>query len=232
VPAPPPPGPVPVPAVSARMLARIGFPEDIRRAAVRNPSPPAGTDPSAWLVGLLSDLPVPAGLPKGRGSVIVVAGGRESALRLARQIAGELGLEASGLLMASPGYRGRALPAELRITGVEAAAEARSSWRRRSRPTVVAVDAPPGLPGDWARPVIDALEPTMVWGAVDATRKSEDVLEWSEQLGGFDALDVTDLDGTVSPAAVLQCGIPVGRLDGRPATPLLWASLLAPRLVG
>jgi hypothetical protein len=164
--------------------------------------------------------------------VVVVAGGRESALRLARQIAAELGLEPSGLLLASPGYRGRAIPAELRITGVEAATEARSSWRRRPRPTVVAVDAPPGRPGDWARAVIDALEPTMVWGAVEATRKSEDVLEWSEQLGGLDALDATDLDGTVSPAAVLQCGIPVGRLDGEPATPLLWASLLAPRLAG
>ena len=54
----------------------------------------------------------------------------------------------------------------------------------------------------------------MVWGAVDATRKPEDFFEWSEQLGGFDALGVTNLDDTVSPAAVLQCGIPVGRLDG------------------
>jgi hypothetical protein len=71
----------------------------------------------------------------------------------------------------------------------------------------------------------------MVWGAVEATRKPEDLYEWGEQLGGLDALGVTDVDGTVSPAAVLQCGIPVGRLEGRPATPLSWASLLAPRLV-
>ena len=71
----------------------------------------------------------------------------------------------------------------------------------------------------------------MVWGAVDATRKADDLFDWAEQLGGFDALGVTDLGATVSPAAVLQCGIPVGRLEGRPATPLLWASLLGPRLV-
>jgi hypothetical protein len=95
---------------------------------------------------------------------------------------------------------------------------------------VVAVDAPLGRSGEWARQVFDALEPTMVWGAVEATRKPEDVAEWSEQLGGFDALGATDLDGTVSPAAILQCGIPVGRLEGRPATPLRWASVLAPRL--
>ena len=70
----------------------------------------------------------------------------------------------------------------------------------------------------------------MVWGAVEATRKPDDLFDWAEQLGGFDALGVTDLDGTVSPAAVLQCGIPVGRIDGRPATPALWVSLLSARL--
>jgi hypothetical protein len=230
------PAPVPAPAaaavpgVDARMLARVGLPEDIRRAAVTNPSPPTGTDPSAWLVGLLTDLPVPERLPQGPGSVIVIAGSREPALLLARQITAELGLDPAGLLIASPGYKGRAIPVDRRLPGVEAAAEARSSWRRRPRPTVVVVDAPLGRPGEWARRVIDALEPTMVWGAVEATRKPEDLFEWSEQLGGFDALGVTDLDGTVSPAAVLQCGIPVGRLEGRPATPLLWATLLAPRL--
>jgi hypothetical protein len=78
--------------------------------------------------------------------------------------------------------------------------------------------------------MIDALEPTMVWGAVDAGRKPEDLFDWAERLGGFDALGVTDLDATVSPAAVLQCGIPVGRLDGSPASAARWTSLLASRL--
>jgi hypothetical protein len=164
--------------------------------------------------------------------VIVVAGAREAALLLARQITAELGLDLDGLVIASQGYKGRSIPPERRITTVEATGEARSSWRRRPRPTVVAVDAPIGRPSEWARRVIDALEPTAVWGAVDATRKPEDLFEWSEQLGGFDALGVSSVDHTVSPATVLQCGIPVGRLDGRPATSLLWASLLAPRLAG
>ena len=217
-------------APAARALARIGLPEDIRRRAVSAPGPAPGVDLSDWLVGLLEGLPVPPPLPQGRGSVIVVAGAREAALLLARQLTAELGLDPDGLVFASPSYRGRTIPLERRVTGVDDAAEARSSWRRRSRPTVVAIDAPTGLRGEWARQVIDALEPTAVWGAVDATRKPEDLFEWSEQLGGFDALGVSNLDNTVSPAAVLQCGVPVGRLEGRPATPLLWASLLAARL--
>jgi len=217
---------------TALALARVGLPEDIRRAAASRPGPVPGADPSAWLLGLLGDLPVAPRLPLTPGSVIVVVGAREAALLLARQITAELGLDPEGLVIASTGYKGRAVPAGRRITAVEAAAEARSSWRRRLRPTVVAVDAPIGQPGEWARRVIDALEPTAVWGAVDATRKPEDLFEWSERLGGFDALGVSNVDHTVSPAAVLQCGIPVGRLDGRAATALLWASLLAPRLAG
>jgi len=220
----------PATAPDARALARIGLPEDIRRRAASTPGPAPGADPSDWLLGLLAGLPEAPPLPQGRGSVIVVAGAREAALLLARQITAELGLDPDGLVFASPGYRGRAIPVERRFTAVEEAAEARSSWRRRTRPTVVAVDAPIGHREEWARQVIDALEPTAVWGAVDATRKPEDLFEWSEQLGGFDALGVDNLDNTVSPAAVLRCGIPVGRLDGRPATPSLWASLLAARL--
>jgi len=219
-----------MPTVDARALARIGLPEDIRRAAAAVPAPAAGADPSAWLLGLLGDLPAAPRLPQGPGSVIVVVGARDAALHLSRQLAAELGLDPDSLLIASPNYKGRAVPAERRLASVDAAAEARSSWRRRPRPTVVAVDAPLGRPAEWARRVIDALEPTMVWGAADATRKPEDLFEWSEQLGGFDAFGITGTDTTVSPAAVLQCGIPVGRLEGRPATPLLWASLLAPRL--
>jgi hypothetical protein len=234
---PPPPAEPTLPAESKpgidnRALARIGLPEDLRRAALTRPAPAAGTDPSWWLVGLLENLPQPDPLPKGQGAVIVVAGARDAALDLARAMVEELGLDDEALLLASPNSTGRArpIPGHRRLHDADAAAEARRSWRRRSRPTVVAVEAPAGRSGHWARQVIDALEPTMVWAAVDATRKPEDLLEWSEELGGLDALSVTDLDDTVSPAAVLQCGIPVGRLEGRPATPLLWASHLAPRL--
>jgi len=225
--------PEPKPAVDSRALARIGLPEDLRRTALAKPAPADGTDLSVWLIGLLENLPQPEPLPRGQGAVIVVAGARDAALELAGSIADELGLDDESLLIASPGYTGRArpIPGHRRLHDAETASEARRSWRRRSRPTVVAVEAPTGQPGQWARRVIDALEPTMVWAAVEATRKPEDLFEWSEQLGGFDALAVTETDDTVSPAAVLQCGIPVGRLEGRAATPVQWASLLAPRLV-
>jgi hypothetical protein len=225
------PVPEPKPGIDNRALARIGLPEDLRRAALTRPAPAAGTDPTRWLIGLLEHLPQADPLPTGKGAVIVVAGARDAALDFARTVADELGLDDEALLLASNSTgRARPIPAHRRLKDADAAAEARRSWRRRARPTVVAVEAPAGRSGEWARQIIDALEPTMVWAAIDATRKPEDLLEWSEELGGLDALSVTNLEDTVSPAAVLQCGIPVGRLDGSPATALQWASVLAPRL--
>ena len=216
----------PTPSLSPdqQALVRVGLPEDLVR-----PARP-GADPSRSLIGLLENVPRPAGLPRSRGAVVAVVGPRESALALARELAAELELDDDSILLASARYRGYAVPPERCIDTVELAAEERRSWRRRAHPTVVAVECTPGRSVEWGRRMLDALEPTMVWATVEATRKPEDLSHWSEQAGGFDALAVTGLDDTVSPASVLRCGIPVGRIDGRPATPALWAALLAERI--
>jgi hypothetical protein len=215
------------PGLDREALVRVGLPEEL----VRRLGFSLGADPSRGLLELLEHLPRPDRLPEGRGSVIAAVGDRAAALDLANQLAAELGLDADDVVLASATYRRRAVPAHRRIWDLERAEEQRRSWRRRLHPTIVAVESAPGRSPDWARRVLDALEPTMVWGAVEATRKAEDLLSWSDQLGGVDALSVDRVDETLSPATVLRCGIPVGRLDGRPATPALWAALLTPRLV-
>ena len=206
-------------------LVRVGLPENLL-----HPARITG-DPSRWLLGLLEHVPRPDRLPRGRSAVIATVGPRDSALALASELAAELGLGGNAVVLASPTYRGRAVPSDRCIAAPELAAEQRRSWRRRPGPTVVAVESVPGRSPHWARRMLDALEPTMVWGAAEAIRKPEDLDQWAEQMGGFDALAVTGLDDTVSPASVLRCGIPVGRLDGRPATPALWAALLVERVV-
>jgi hypothetical protein len=45
-----------------------------------------------------------------------------------------------------------------------------------------------------------------------------------------DALMVQDTDLSADPAAILELPVPVVLLDGRPATPHRWASLLCERL--
>jgi hypothetical protein len=98
-------------------------------------------------------------------------------------------------------------------------------------PTIVAVNLPPGRSGlTWAREILDQLEPTIAWSIVSAGWKPEDVRDWIERLGGVDAMALTNLDDTVSPAAALDLGLPVGRLDGKPATAIAWSELLVERL--
>ena len=79
--------------------------------------------------------------------------------------------------------------------------------------------------------MLAALAPTAVWGVAGATHKSEDLAAWADGLGGFDALALEDISATSSPADVLAAGIPVASLDGRHATPALWAALIAARLL-
>jgi hypothetical protein len=185
----------------------------------------------AGLVELLETLPQPDPLPKMPGSTVAIVGDRLASIELARDLAAELGADPSKVVLASNGYRGRAFPEELRITSADAAEERRRSWRRRKRPTVVVVEAMPGQrTGRWASKLLDSLEPTMTWAVVEAFRKPDDIAAWADFLGGVDALAVIGLDETVSPAAVLRSGIPVGRIDGRPATPAQWAAILTERL--
>jgi hypothetical protein len=218
--------------VTSGALVRLGLPKEVVQRV------PAGTDASTALLRMASQLPQPAPLPEGRGAVVAVVGDRADALALARSLSQEIGIDEDQVIVAAPEEAGRGaswvgshkVPLYRQLTGAELAGEQRRSWRRRARPTVVAVDCRPGRVDGWARHMLDALEPTMVWGAVDASRKPEDVSEWAEHLGGIDALAVSRLDETVSPAAVLRCGIPVGKIDGVPATPAEWTARLAPRL--
>jgi hypothetical protein len=57
-------------------------------------------------------------------------------------------------------------------------------------------------------------------------------MAWSQALGGLDVIALVDLDGTTTPAAALAAAIPVGQLDGQPATAGTWAQLLCSRLIG
>ena len=209
-----------------RWLARVGVPPGIATYL----GPPCG-EPAGELLRLMEQVPRPPALPRQQGAVIAVAGGRAPALRTAELLAGELGVDAADVLVAAETFRGGAVAQDRRLARVEVAAEQRRSWRRRRTPTIVVVDAAVGrVRSSWALEIVDALEPTMVWGVVEAVRKPEDIRCWAERLGGLDALAVTDLDQTVSPATVLAVGVPVGLLDGQPATAARWTALLADQL--
>jgi hypothetical protein len=66
-----------------------------------------------------------------------------------------------------------------------------------------------------------------VWGMAGATTKPDDVRRWVTAIGGVDALVMTEVGATATPAAILSLGLPVTRLDDEPATPARWAAVVA-----
>ena len=213
------------PAGHVGALVKMGLP------ATYVPAIPSPAAVEAALRASLTHLPAAPAIPRSTGSVLAVVGERSAALDLARELSAEAGLDPDAITIATRKRLPARTPQNMVITGSDDAQEKRRSWRRRDRPSVVVIDA--DLCAEkpaWAYHVLAALEPEATWGVVDATRKTEDVAAWVDGLGGVDALAVNELDATVSPAAVLQLDVPVGRIDGRAASPSLWAALLTERL--
>jgi hypothetical protein len=207
------------------VLARLGLPARLvpRGATMK--------ELRGALIQSLADLPAPPAVPDANGVVIAVVGTGASAVLLARALCEEHGLDQERIVLATREPLGEGIPAWLQVNDGSTAEERRRSWRRRTTPTIVAVSLPKGrdaLP--WARDILDRLEPTIAWSIVNAGWKSEDVRDWIERLGGVDTLALTNVDDTVSPAAILDLGIPVGRIEGRPATALEWAEVLLARM--
>ncbi|MCU1379206.1 MAG: hypothetical protein JWN29_2189 [Acidimicrobiales bacterium] len=219
--------PVFVPASAPARVALPACDRELLSLGIPTSMLPTDLSPGMAVAALLRSLRLPSvpPIPAQPGAVTVVIGERRAAARLAADVAGELSISKRDIWVAEPGPEGR--PGRL-VTAADAAAE-RRTWV--SGPTVVALTAPTGARDlRWAESMLDALEPTAVWGVVDAGRKPEDVQAWSDALGGLDALALEHLEATVSPAAVLQLGIPVARIEGQKATPALWAVLLAERI--
>jgi hypothetical protein len=169
--------------------------------------------------------------PKLPTSIVAVVGSRDEVMTAARAVVDDIGASRQELAVATqrPVFR-----SQERVLGpAEEVAEERRTWRWRGRPSVVAIEQPVRAGGtQWASDMLRALEPALCWGVAEASRKPEDLAAWSRSLGGIDVLALVDLEGTTTPAAALGAGVPVGTLDGQPATPQLWASILCTRLMG
>lgn len=205
-------------------LRQLGLPSDLVRRVLL-----PGRDRLGSLLQLAANFPVAAPLPDGPGHVIALVGDRSAIGQAAVHIFDAVGLDPDATVIAT--REDLDLTPDLLVRDLDDARRGRARWLRRDHPTLVVIDEPvTRLRSSWARNVMAALEPSSIWGVVDATRKPEDIVDWAEGLGGIDALAVTNLDETSSPAAVLTTGIPVSLLDGKPANASRWAVLLDERL--
>jgi hypothetical protein len=211
------------PGAGTADLLALGVPARLMGEAVPGPVP---------LSDLLRAVPNPPLLARIPGSLIAVVGDTATVLATARQMASRLGLQETDVVLAGdleaiPGFGRR----------VQTAAAAR---RFRDRATaddgvmVVAIGVG-SEPADVDRgaEVLEALAPDQVWAVVDARSKPRDCVRWLVDVGRgrrVDALAVANVFATEQPGTVLDLGVPVGWVDGLPATRVTWAAVLSRRL--
>jgi hypothetical protein len=205
-------------------LAALGVPAELA-ALARDP------DRYSAVLRAMRALP-PAPAPPGRpGDVLVLLGEPVAATAAAAQLAGLMRLDPAGTLIATPNLTGVA--GAQRVQSLLEADRRARRMRVGAVPNLVVVDAPvTGHDPTWTAAMVEALRPTAVWAMVDATRKPADLARHLRSLGTVDALAVYATGVSGDPATVLELGVPVAWLDGRPATPGTWAGLLCERLVG
>lgn len=154
---------------------------------------------------------LPSAAPMSASSLIVVVGSRRDALAAAQQVAANLGLDASSL-----------------IVGEQTTSLRQRVMRRRSakKTTVLVVEA--SLRSrDLAQVAtwIDQLKPDYVLGAVPATAKRSDFEGWHAQIGRMDALALSRMTETMSLVELMGV-LPIALLDGAPASTLRWVAAL------
>jgi len=205
-------------------LARLGMPPDLLDRI-------DDTDSYLALVRLLDSLPPAAQAPTGAGEVLVVVGELASAAAVAGTVSQTLGLPLARTLVAAATIAGTGIHPSRRLADPEHAADRVARLREGDSPLIVVVDAPAdGTGSEWARAMVQALDPTVVWAVADATRKAPDTRRYLSGLGRVDALAVHAVAVTADPATVLALDAPVVLLDGQPATAHGWAALLCRRM--
>ena len=211
----------------ADALRSTGLPEPLVASVVTRQA--QGWNVAAALTDALAQMEEAPPLPQTPGTLVVVIGTGEQARTVAASVAAMVGTDPAQIGLAAASSTRRATGgqrASLRACTAEDAAALAPGWRR-SQVGVVAVEAPlAGAGRNWAAHVVRAMRPTAVWGIADAATKPEDIAAWADAVGGIDALVLSGLDHTTSPATVLRSGIPVALLADQPATPARWAATI------
>lgn len=190
---------------------------------------PAGTSLDG-VARSLTGLPEAPPLPTAPGAVIAVVGTAAAVARTTRMLCGEAPFRHGP----RPDPSRRAWSPEDRTQpdrplddvlqeGDPLEVAGRVARRRLDgRPSLVHVEVVPGQPmRSHDRTVIASVQPDYVLGAIDASVKRADVVQWRDDLGMVDAIALWGLDGTVSPAELLGV-LPVAFVDGVPGTPVAW----------
>ena len=162
---------------------------------------------------------VPPAPPLPTAGIVAVIGSRTEALEVAGGLAARLGIPTDDVIVASP-------PADVVVPTPEAAMRLAATTRYRCAPVaVIVLELVPGRQGhEWVRVVLDGLRSEQVRLAADTTRLIAHQHLSIAAVGGVDVIDLLGASEHPAPDDALQLPTPIASIDGRPATPELWAA--------
>ncbi|WP_407344543.1 hypothetical protein [Pengzhenrongella phosphoraccumulans] len=207
-----------------RALLRLGVP-----ATLLGSGP---LDEALPLSDLLARLVRPPALVRAPGSIVAVVGESAQALAVATQLAARVRQDPHDVVLA--GQMHAVAGHSRRLLSSSAAALHRARCADGEQVSIVAIGVGPQVEA-WpaAAELLADLGPDQAWAVVDARRKTADLRAWVRSVGRpreFDVVAVAALHDTQEPGTVLDLGVPVGWIDGLPATPVVWAAVLSERL--
>lgn len=165
--------------------------------------------------------------PVIRTGILAIIGAKSDAVRAAVSVSESLGARASDVLVAAPGLD-PAVDSPASMADFIREHALHRAARGVTGPTVVAVIVMPGLGGHrWATDLINAVAPTQTRLAVAGWRPVDRLEQTIAGLGGVDVVDLVDSGRATEPERFLDLTVPVGMIDGRRATPTIWAATLA-----
>ena len=216
--------PVPDNEPVVRNLISVGMPEPMARQIT-------GADTYAGVLSVLAARPSAPAIPDGPGEILVLAGDLSLGVQIGRHLLDQIGVPENHLLLAAESTAGTGLHSSRLISTQELAESRAEKLHNADQAWVVVMDAPVGGTDPlWVNEMCDAIGATAVWAIVDATRKTADTARHLRTLGEVEALVVHSVEITADPASVLGLDLPIYSLDGKSATPHVWAAMLCARI--
>ncbi|MFI5895264.1 hypothetical protein ACIA5D_34705 [Actinoplanes sp. NPDC051513] len=207
-----------------RNLISVGMPEPMARQIT-------GADTYAGVLSVLAARPSAPAVPDGPGEILVLAGDINLGVAIGRHLLDQIGVPENHLLLAAESTAGTGLHSSRLISTLDVAESRAEKLHNADQAWVVVMDAPVGGTDPlWVNEMCDAIGATAVWAIVDATRKTADTARHLRTLGEVEALVVHSVEITADPASVLGLDLPIYSLDGKSATPHVWAAMLCARI--
>ncbi|MEM9200544.1 MAG: hypothetical protein AAGC53_02745 [Actinomycetota bacterium] len=214
------PSPTPVVPVTSAAVAL----EDAPRGASIFDEPRQARTDLLWAVleRIETATEIPAMPTQG---VVAFVGDASMSLPLVQELGQRLGLWGNEVAVVTP-YVHDDIPTWLAIDDLTDLASRAPRWRRREGAVPVIIDDSIDRPNlDWVGESLEALSPAQTRLIAEAWRLPEQVGRIALRMGGIDAIDLAQAGDTIDPLAMLDLDIPIGSVEGRPASAELLAAI-------